>query len=141
MPLAMGTSICKESLTLCKGKIQKCFNAIQDFFALFRLMVDRLPQFDVELGLSIGRFGSGLCPTRNRPEGIGWQKISPVADHRSRRVGWIRPSTVGRQVGQHHRFQKTTRKLRESSEKNLDPEKISSESMRFCQIRQKSHQI
>ena len=47
-PPVMGMSICKECLTLCKGKIQKCFNAIQDFFALFRLMVDRLPQFDVE---------------------------------------------------------------------------------------------
>ena len=44
----MGMSICKERLALCKAKIQKCFNAIQDFFALFRLMVDRLPQFDVE---------------------------------------------------------------------------------------------
>ena len=44
----MGMSICKERLALCKGNIQKYFNAIQDFFALFRLMVDRLPQFDVE---------------------------------------------------------------------------------------------
>ena len=44
----MGMSICKERLALCKGKIQKCLNAIQDFLALFRLIVDRLPQFDVE---------------------------------------------------------------------------------------------
>ena len=43
----MGMSICKERLALCKGKIQKYFNAIQDFFALFSLMVDRLPQFNV----------------------------------------------------------------------------------------------
>ena len=44
----MGMSIYKERLALCKGKIKKCFNAIQDFLALFRLMEDRLPQFDVE---------------------------------------------------------------------------------------------
>ena len=47
-PPTIGISICKERLALCKEKIQKCFNAIQDFFALFRLMVDRLPEFDVE---------------------------------------------------------------------------------------------
>ena len=31
-PPALGMSICKERLALCKGQIQKCFNAIQDFF-------------------------------------------------------------------------------------------------------------
>ena len=47
-PPTMGMSNCKECLALFKAKIQKCFDAIQDFFALFRLMVDRHPQSDVE---------------------------------------------------------------------------------------------
>ena len=56
---------------------------------------------------------SGLCLTRNWPDGIRWQKISPVADRRSRRVGRIRPSTGGGRVGQRHRSKKMVRKLRE----------------------------
>ena len=32
------------------------------------------------LGLSTGRSGSGLCPTRNRPDQIGWPEIQPAAD-------------------------------------------------------------
>ena len=35
----------------------------------------------VFLGLSMGRFGSGLCPTRNRPDQIGWRNSRPAADH------------------------------------------------------------
>ena len=36
------------------------------------------------LGLSTGRSGSGLCPTRTRPDQIGWPEIQPAAD----RHGW-----------------------------------------------------
>ena len=32
------------------------------------------------VGLSTGRSGSGLCPTRNRPDQIGWPEIQPAAD-------------------------------------------------------------
>ena len=32
------------------------------------------------LRLSTGRFGLGLCPTQNRPDGIGFWKILPASD-------------------------------------------------------------
>ena len=35
----------------------------------------------VFLGLSMGRFGSGLCPNRNRPDQIGWRNSRPAADY------------------------------------------------------------
>ena len=31
------------------------------------------------IGLSMGRFESGLCLTQNRPTGIGWEKNAPAA--------------------------------------------------------------
>ena len=103
----------------------------------------------------MGRSGLGLCPTQNRPNGIGWQKIPPTSNCRSRWVGWIKPSTGGRRVGWHHRFEKTARKLWENGEKNpdaaknligiyeilLDAAEISPDLVRFCQIQSKSHQI
>ena len=52
----------------------------------------------------------GLCPTRNRPDGIGWSKISPAANRRSRQVRRIKPSTGDRRVSQRHRSEKTTKK-------------------------------
>ena len=33
---------------LCRGKIQKCSNAEQDFFALFRMMANRLTQMELD---------------------------------------------------------------------------------------------
>ena len=33
-----------------------------------------------QLGVSTGRAGSGLCPTRNRPDLVGWIKIWPETD-------------------------------------------------------------
>lgn len=60
--------------------------------------------------LSTGRFGSGLCPTRNRPNRIGWQKFSLVIDRQSRRVRWIKPSMGGGWVGRRHRSEKMVRK-------------------------------
>ena len=64
----------------------------------------------LSLGLSTGQSGSNLCPTRNQPAGIGWQKIEPVVDRWSNRIGQIRPSTGGGRVGQSHRSEKTVRK-------------------------------
>jgi len=51
------------------------------------------------LGLSTSRSRSGLCPTRNRLVGIGWQRNAPAADCQSNRIGGIRPSTGGGRVG------------------------------------------
>ena len=33
---------------LCRGKIQKCLNVEQDFFALFRMMANRFTQMELE---------------------------------------------------------------------------------------------
>ncbi|KAL0017510.1 hypothetical protein SO802_004579 [Lithocarpus litseifolius] len=33
---------------LCQGKIQKCSNAEQDFFALFRMMANRLTKMELD---------------------------------------------------------------------------------------------
>lgn len=77
-----------------------------------------------QIGMFTSWFGLDLCSTWNRPEGIGWQKISPVANRRSRRVGWIRPLMGGRRVGRHHRLEKTARTLQENGEKDLNPAKI-----------------
>ena len=37
-------------------------------------------EVDTILGLSTGRSGSGLCPTRNRPDHFGSPKYGPAAD-------------------------------------------------------------
>lgn len=42
------------------------------------------------LRLSTSWFGLSLCPTQNRPDGIGFWKISPAANCRSKQVGRIR---------------------------------------------------
>ena len=34
----------------------------------------------MQLGLSTGRSGSGLCPTRNRPDNFGFSMLRPAAD-------------------------------------------------------------
>ena len=41
-------SFARNVWALCRGKIQKCQNAAQDFFFLFRMMVDRLNQEELE---------------------------------------------------------------------------------------------
>ena len=63
-----------------------------------------------KLGLSMGRSGSGLCPTRNRPDGISSWKNSPVVDHWSKQVNRIRLQRVLGRVGQSQRFEKTAKK-------------------------------
>ena len=40
------------------------------------------------LGLSTGRSGSGLCPTRNRPDHFGFSIFRPAADRERSRFGW-----------------------------------------------------
>ena len=106
------------------------------------------------IGLSTGRSGSGLCPTRNRPDGIGSWKISTAADRRSKRIGPGQTSTGGGRVGRRWVLRKrgeNSRKQWENSRssKNLigiyeispDPVVISSDLMRFHQIRSKSRLI
>ena len=39
-----------------------------------------------KLGVSTGRSGSGLCPTRNRPDDIGFPARKPAADRKHQRV-------------------------------------------------------
>ena len=56
-----------------------------------------------QVGLSTSQSGSGLCPTWNRLDGIGWHKISLAADHQSRWVKWIKPLTSSGRVSCHHR--------------------------------------
>ena len=115
-------------------------------------------QYALRLGLSTGRSRLGLCLTRNRPEGIGFWKISPTADCQSKRVGPGQTSTGGGRVGWHLGSEKTGRKQRENSRKrrgnsrssesligiyeiSLDLAVISSDLMRFHQIWSKSHLI
>ena len=42
----------------------------------------------------MGRSGSGLCLTRNRPDQIGWSEFQPTAD----RSGWADPTFNGWQL-------------------------------------------
>ena len=41
------------------------------------------------LGVSMGRSESGLCPTRNRPDDIGFPDRKPAADCKNNRSGRI----------------------------------------------------
>ena len=43
----------------------------------------------VSLGVSMGRSGSGLCPTRDRPDRIGLRKSWPAADRWGSRIGAV----------------------------------------------------
>ena len=40
----------------------------------------------LKLGVSMGQSGSGLCPTRNRPNDIGFSTRKPAADRKNQRV-------------------------------------------------------
>ena len=51
------------------------------------------------VGVSTGRSGSGLCPTRNRPAHIGWDVERPVADRRQPRVESDRDPVHNDRVG------------------------------------------
>ena len=101
---------------------------------------------------------SGLCLTQNRPDGIGFWKISPTANRQSKQFGLGQTSTGGGRVGQRLGFEKMGRKRWENSRKrwenlrsseNLieiyeispDSAVISSDLMRFHQIRWKSRLI
>ena len=75
--------------------------------------------------MSTGRSGSGLCPTQNQPDGIGFWENSPAVDRRSKQVGQIRLQRVLGWVGRRQRSEKTARKLREK--------------VRKTQIQRKSH--
>ena len=82
----------------------------------------------LDLGLSKGQFGSGLCPTWNQPVGIGWKKKAPTGVIRSGGLEHQRVAGGSVEFG-------TTRKRwkKHSSDKNLtgfdeislDPVKIS----------------
>ena len=46
---AVGVSFCKKSVSfICRGRIQKCPNDSEDFFFLFRMLVDRLSTPELE---------------------------------------------------------------------------------------------
>uniref|UniRef100_A0A7N2MRN5 Malic enzyme N-terminal domain-containing protein n=1 Tax=Quercus lobata TaxID=97700 RepID=A0A7N2MRN5_QUELO len=47
------------------------------------------------LELSTSRSGSGLCPTRNRPDQIGWRSSRPAADREKPRVESDRARVAG----------------------------------------------
>ena len=43
---------------ICQGKIHKCPNDAREFFALFRMLVDRLPEMELDRWATIsGRYG------------------------------------------------------------------------------------
>jgi len=74
----------------------------------------------VEVGLSMGLSESGLCPTWNRPDGIGFWKISPTVDRWSKRVErirlqWVASRSVG--VWVLRKRGENSEKTRENSEK------------------------
>ena len=53
-----------------------------------------------ELGVSMGRSRSGLCPTRNQPAHIGWDIERPAADRQQPRVKSDRASVDNGRVSQ-----------------------------------------
>ena len=79
----------------------------------------------LQVGLSTGRSGSGLCPTGNRPDGIGFWENSLAAYRRSKRVRQIRLQRVLERVGQRKKYEKTAKNGEETARKT--------------QIRRKSH--
>ena len=106
----------------------------------------------------MGQSRLGLCPTRNRPDGIGWSKISPDADLGVDRSGRSSLQRVANRLvsvidlrKQLKNGKETTRKQWEKpkSSENLiriyeispNLAKISPDSMRFRQIWSKSYQI
>ena len=56
--------------------------------------------------LSTGRSGSGLCPTRNRPDQIGWTESQSVADQSDDWIGRVETSTGFKRVGWGQKFGK-----------------------------------
>ena len=52
------------------------------------------------LGLSTGWSGSGLCPTRNQPDQIGWTESQPTADREDDLIGRVETPTEFGWVGQ-----------------------------------------
>ena len=52
----------------------------------------------LKLGVSTGRSGSGLCPTRDRPVGLRWRTFWPAADRRESRIGAVGFSPETRSV-------------------------------------------
>ena len=114
----------------------------------------------VELGVSTGRVGSSLCPTRDWSTGLGWRTFWPVADRRESQieaVGFssetrsvrLKPSTVknsAKIVDFRPKCARAGGDLTESGEISLNPmrfpldlAKISLDSMTSPKIRPKSH--
>ena len=52
----------------------------------------------LKLGVSTGRSGSGMCPTRDRPVGLRWRTFWPAADRRESRIGAVGFSPETRSV-------------------------------------------
>ena len=50
------------------------------------------------LGRNRGRFGSGLCQTRNRPDDIGFPARKPAANHKYQRVRLDRSCLISGQI-------------------------------------------
>ena len=99
----------------------------------------------LQVGLSTGQSGSGLCPTWNRPDGIGFEKThlpptTGVNELGGSDFNGCSDGSVG--VKNMRKWRKTARKQREKprSGENLigiyeissNPALISSDSMRFC---------
>ena len=112
------------------------------------------------LGVSTGRSGSGLCPTRDRPAGLGWRTFWPAADRRESRIGAVgfwpetqsvrsKPSTVknpAKIVDFRPKCARAGGDLTGSGEISLDPVRfppdlaeISLDLVTSPQIRPKSH--
>ena len=91
-------------------------------------------RFSPYLRLSISRSGSGLCPTRNRPDQIEWMESQPIIDRKDDRIGRVEtPIEFGR-VGR-------GRKSGKQRESVIDPARIRHENGEKRPKSLMSHQI
>ena len=74
----------------------------------------------LKVGLFTGRSESGLCPTRNWPDGIRFWENSPAVDCRTKRVGQIRLQRVLGRVSRRQRSEITTKKRRGNCKKRWE---------------------
>ena len=65
----------------------------------FYFLILTLPHQMFSLGVSTSRFGSGLCPTRNRPDDIGFLARKPVTNRKHQRVRSDRSCLIGGRIG------------------------------------------
>ena len=86
------------------------------------------------LGLSTGWSGSGLCPTRNQPDQIGWTESQPTADREDDLIGRVETPTEFGWVGQGPKSGK-------QQESGVDPARIRHENGEKKPKSLMSHQI